>query len=136
MVSKAGLFAVVAIVAGIGAFALYSLTKKQAVAKVNVVANAILPDGTYTTNATYNMGQDVRVSTVVPSNTYPVSVQAVINGTPASVHPWSVAETGYNYIIDFGTAASQVIGSYDVYTIVTFADGSTATSNHVSITII
>jgi hypothetical protein len=134
MVSKAGLFAVATIVAGAGAFALYSLTKKQQ--QVNVVANAILPDGTYTTVATYSMGQDVRVSTIVPSNTYPVSVQAVINGTPASVHPWYVSQTGYNYIIDFGTAASQVIGSYDVYTIVTFADGSTATSNHVSITII
>jgi parallel beta-helix repeat protein len=90
-------------------------------------AAAILPDVTYTTNATYGIGQDVQISTIVPSGTDPVSIQGFQNGVPGLPQGWNVAETGYNYI--FNSGSTKVTGSYTYYTQVTFADGSVVQSN-------
>ena len=91
-------------------------------------ANIISPSGVYATNVTYAAGQDMRMSTIVPNVTTPVSVQAFVNGTAGNVHPWNTGFTGWNYVIDFG-AAPNLPGKYYVYTITTFGDGSTVRSN-------
>src|ERR1019366_10582146 len=63
---------------------------------------AILVDSTYTTDATYNVGDNIQVSTIVPAGTDPVSIQGFRDGTPGNVLSWNVAETGYDYIIGGG----------------------------------
>jgi hypothetical protein len=98
-------------------------------------ANFLTPSGAYVTSVSYGVDEDMRLSTQVPSDTNPVSVQAYINGTGASVHSWSTGSTGWNYIIDFGRAGDKP-GIYFVYTITTFADGKTAQSNTVTATIV
>jgi hypothetical protein len=100
----------------------------------SAAAAAILPDHIhYVTNATYDVGNDIQLSTIVPSGTDPVSIQGFSDGTPEAVLNWNVAETGYNYIID-GGAATQV-GNNTLYTKVTFADGNVVESNNVYITV-
>jgi hypothetical protein len=91
-------------------------------------ANFISPSSVYVANVTYSVGQDLRMSTIVPSTTSPVSVQAFINGTAGSVHLWNTGATGSNYVIDFG-AAPNLLGRYYVNTITTFSDGSTVESS-------
>ncbi|MDA4119170.1 MAG: hypothetical protein OK436_01135 [Thaumarchaeota archaeon] len=91
-------------------------------------ANLISPSGAYAANATYAIGQDMKMSTIVPGTTSPVSVWAFINGTAGSVHIWDTGATGWNYVIDFG-AAPNLLGRYYVNTVATFADGSTVESN-------
>jgi hypothetical protein len=103
---------------------------------VTPVAKVIDPTtGAYLDSDTIQVGQEMRISTTVPSTTNPVSVQAVINGTPGAVHSWDISATGYNYIIDFGPAPNMP-GNYTVYTKVTFSDGSVANSNTVQIQIV
>jgi len=91
-------------------------------------ANLISPSSVYVANVTYSVGQDMRMSTVVPSTTSPVSVQAFINGTAGSAHLWNTGTTGWNYVIDFG-AAPNLPGKYYVNTVTTFNDGSTVESS-------
>jgi len=91
-------------------------------------ANLISPSDVYVANVTYSVGQDMRMSTIVPSTTSPVSVQAFINGTAGSVHLWNIGTAGLNYVIDFG-AAPNLLGKYYVNTITTFNDGSTVESS-------
>src|SRR5579875_930956 len=75
---------------------------------ITPVARVVDPaTGAYLTSDTIQVGQEMKVSTQVPSSTQPVSVQAFINGKGASVHPWDVSATGYNYIIDFGPAPNM-----------------------------
>lgn len=90
-------------------------------------------DSTYTTHATYNVGDAIQVSTIVPAGTDPVSIQGFRDGTPGNVLSWNVAETGYDYIIGGGPATA--IGTHTDYTRVTFADGSVIQSNNISITV-
>jgi len=114
---------------------LASTTTQPPPTSITPVARVVDPaTGAYLTSDTIQVVQEMKVSTQVPSSTQPVSVQAFINGKGASVHPWDVSATGYNYIIDFGPAPNMP-GNYTVYTQVTFADGSTANSNTVLITI-
>jgi len=91
-------------------------------------ANFVSSSSVYAANVTYPVGQDIRMSTVVPSTTSPVSVEVFINGTGGSVHPWNTGTTGWNYVIDFG-AAPNLPGKYYVDSITTFNDGSTVKSN-------
>lgn len=93
--------------------------------------------GHYVTKAAFNSYDDMRVSTVVPNNTNPISVQAVINGRWASAFPWDVRATGHNYIVNLGPAWLVVSapGRYSVYMVVTFSDGSKSASNNVIATV-
>jgi hypothetical protein len=91
-------------------------------------ANFISPSSAYAANVTYSVGQDMRMSTIVPSTTSPVSVEVFINGTGGSVHPWNTGTTGWNYVIDFG-AAPNLPGKYYVESITTFNDGSRVESS-------
>jgi hypothetical protein len=79
------------------------------------------------------IGQDeLKIYTMVPQNTNPVSVQAVINGKPLGVHKWSIPETGYTYVINFGKIPENTPpGDYYAYTIVTMANGRKYISNFV-----
>ena len=79
-------------------------------------------------NMGYAPGETMEMSTTVPASTSPVSVQAYINGVGESVHSWDTATTGWTYTIDFGAAPNSP-GDYQVYSVVTFANGSTATTN-------
>jgi hypothetical protein len=104
----------------------------QTVNTVGVVqaahGNFISSSNVYAANVTYAVGQDMRMSIIVPSTTSPVSVQASVNGAPMGVHPWDTGATGQNYVIDFG-AAPNLLGRYYVNTITTFKDGSTVESS-------
>jgi len=104
----------------------------QAVNTVGVVpaahGNFVSPSSVYAANMTYSVGQDMKMSTIVPPVTSPVSVRVFINGTAGSVHPWDTSVTGLNYVIDFG-AAPNLLGRYYVNTITTFKDGSTVESS-------
>jgi len=93
--------------------------------------------GRYVRRITFNEYDEMRVSTVVPNNTKPVSVQAVINGKRAAAFPWDVNATGYNYIMNLGQAWLVVPapGYYSVYTVVTFSGGNKSASNNVTATI-
>jgi len=97
-----------------------------------VVGHFILPDGTYTqTNVSYNIGDDIRFSTIVPSTSSPVSIHGVVDGAAGNEFPWDVSATQYNYIIDRGAATQADVGSHEVWTVVKFADGTTGESNHI-----
>jgi hypothetical protein len=104
----------------------------QAVNTVSMVpaahGNFVSPSSVYAANMTYSVGQDMRMSTIVPPVASPVSVRVFINGTAGSVHPWDTSVTGLNYVIDFG-AAPNLLGKYHVNTITTFKDGSTVESS-------
>jgi hypothetical protein len=100
------------------------------------VATACLvdPSGGCGPDVTLTPGQTMELAVTVPSTSQPVSVQAVINGSPAGVHPWNVTQTGYTYTIDFGGAADDP-STNSLYAIVTYADGTTSTTNTVTLTI-
>ncbi len=97
--------------------------------------NLISPSSVYAANVTYSVGQDMRMSTIVPATASPISVRVFINGTAGSVHPWDATATGQNYVIDFG-AAPNLLGKYYVNTITTFKDGSTVESGTDAVIII
>lgn len=96
-------------------------------------AAAILPDLTYVANATYGVGEDIQISTVVPAGTDPASIQGFNDGAPGEIQGWNVAETNYNYIID--TGSTTAVGNHIDYTQVTFADGTVVRSNDVHVTV-
>lgn len=98
-------------------------------------ANFISPSSVYAANVTYSVGQDMRMSTIVPTIASPASVRVFINGTAGGVHPWDTSATGQNYVIDFG-AAPNLLGKYYVNTITTFKDGSTVESSTDSVIVI
>ena len=99
------------------------------VAMISAVhANFVPPSGVYAENVNYTVGQEMLMSSIVPTIVPPVSVQAYINGTSGKVHPWDTTATGSNYIIDFG-AAPNLPGKYYVYTVTIFGDGSTVRSS-------
>jgi len=138
LVSKTTLIAGAGAAAGIGLLT-YLLFKPGG---VTVKAYFIDPvTGAYVTSDTIQVGQNMSVSVQVPQTSSPVSVQDFVKApgsstyTPGAVHPWSVSQTGYNYIIQFGPAPNMP-GLYDIYTVVTFADGSTSTSNHIGLTVV
>jgi hypothetical protein len=131
------------IVAGVGAAAGIGLLTYLLFKPGGVTVKAYFIDpvtGAYVTSDTIQVGQNMSVSVQVPQTSSPVSVQDFVKNPgsstyiPGAVHPWSVSQTGYNYIIQFGPAPDMP-GLYDIYTVVTFADGSTSTSNHIALTI-
>lgn len=97
--------------------------------------------GQYVISDTINPGQNMDVSTVVPSNSTPVTIQGFIKNpgsstyTPGAVFNWDIQQTGYNYIIQYGPAP-DLPGTYEVHTVVTFGDGSQTQSNDVEIIIV
>lgn len=117
------------LLAGGGIAAAYLLTKKPG---SGIASMCFVTSAGCTTTPTYAPGQTMQGNVTVPSSYSPVSVQAFVSGNPGSVHPWSVAATGFTYGIDFGPADFPA-GTYPVYAVVTFADGSTATTNAVPV---
>ena len=105
----------------------------QAQVRPRPVAAWIDMSGRYVSKTTFNPYDEMRLSTIVPNNTSPVSVEAVINGKPDKLFPWDVNVTGYAYIIDLGRAFTLAVmpGDYSVYTVVTFSDGNKSASNNV-----
>ena len=117
------------LLAGGGVAAAYLLTRKPS---SGIASLCFVTSAGCTTTPTYAPGQTMLGNVTVPSSYNPVSVQAFVGGNPGSVHPWSISATGYTYTIDFG-AADFAAGTYPVYAVVTFADGSTATTNTVPV---
>ncbi len=89
--------------------------------------------GQYVSKITFNPYDEMRLSIIVPNDTSPVSVQAVINGKWDKPFSWDVNVTGYGYIIDLGQAftVAAMPGDYSVYAVVTFSDGIKSASNNV-----
>ncbi len=109
----------------------------QAQVRPRPVAAWVDMSGHYVSKITFNPYEEMRLSTTVPNDTSPVSVQAVINGKWDKMLPWDVSVTGYGYIIDLGKAFALAVmpGDYSVYTVVTFSDGIKSASNNVRATI-
>ncbi len=102
---------------------------------VQVVARAIDPSGNPVTNATYALGQELLLSISVPNSTAPVSLHQVFRNHVYGDLAWNVTSTHYTYVIDSGPADPSDVGVNQVYAVVTFADGSTARSNNVTMTV-
>ena len=100
-----------------------------------VVARAIDPSGEPVTNATYALGQELLLSVTVPSSTHPVAVHQVFSDHAYGELAWNVTATHFTYLIDSGPADPADVGVDHVYAVVTFADGSTARSNNVTMTV-
>ncbi len=109
----------------------------QAQVRPRPVAAWVDMSGHYVSKITFNPYDEMRLSTTVPNDTSPISVQAVINGKWDKPFPWDVNVTGYGYIIDLGKAFTVAVvpGDYSVYTVVTFSDGVKSASNNVRATI-
>ncbi len=129
-----GAIAAGAILAIGGGAAAYLLTRAAAVTPGAMCF--VPPSGACSPSVTYSAGDAMLANVTAPAGSPPVSVQAFINGVGASVHPWSVAATGLVYQIDFGdVTTSTPTGVTPVYAVVTFANGSTMTTNTCSVTI-
>jgi len=87
----------------------------------------------------YQYGQQINIQVTVPDSLTPVAIQTVLDGTPQNTNPWDVNSTGHTYVLMFGGAGQSsltVAGlTHDIYSIVTFSDNSTATSNVVFFTV-
>jgi hypothetical protein len=134
--------AIIAILVIAGALALLSqvgsdsrLSASKPISTVQVVARAIDANGNPVTNVTYRLGQEILLSVTVPNSTSPVSVHQVFSGHVYGELPWSVAATHYTYTIDSAPADPADVGVHQVYAVVTFADGTTARSNNVTMTV-
>jgi len=102
---------------------------------VTVTASAIEVNGPAATNATYKIGDELKLSVTVTSGTSPISVHEVYNGITYPEHAWNVNATHYNYVIDSGPADTTDLGAHTIYAVVTFEDGSTVQSNNVTWTV-
>ena len=102
---------------------------------VQVVARAIDANGSLVTNATYALGQELLLSITVPDTTSPVSVHQVFSNHVYGELAWNVTATHYTYVIDSGPADPADLGVNHAYAVVTFADGTTARSNNVTMTV-
>jgi len=105
-----------------------------------VSEEAQCPGGQTGTVVTYDYGQNINIAVTVPNNLTPVAIQTVLDGTPQNTNPWNVTSTGRTYVLGFGAAGESALTTtgltHDVYSIVTFADNSTASSNVVYFSII
>jgi len=102
---------------------------------VQVVARAIDVNGNPVTNATYALGQELLLSITVPETENPASVHQVFSNRAYGELAWNVTATHYTYVIDSGPADPADLGVNHAYAVVTFADGTTAQSNNVTMTI-
>lgn len=98
-----------------------------------VSEEAQCPGGQTGTVVTYAYGQVINIDVTVPNSLIPVAIQTVLDGTPQNTNPWNVTSTGRTYVLGFGPAGESALTTpgltHDIYSIVTFADNSTATSN-------
>lgn len=78
-------------------------------------------------------GSDVKIETDLRLDTTPSSVQFFVNGGGGSVKSWDIAATGWTYINDYGPISTR--GTYSIYSVTTYSDGSRVTSNTVTLTI-
>jgi hypothetical protein len=97
-----------------------------------VTAMMVGPDGTLSSNVTYRLGQEIRLSVAVPPGSRPLTVHQVVNGQVYGSFEWNVSATHYDYVIDSGPADGADAGVNTSYAVVTFADGSTARSADVT----
>jgi len=102
---------------------------------VQVVARAIDVDGNPVTNVSLKLGQELLLSVSVPTSSTPVRVHQVFRNHTYGDLPWNVTATHYTYVIDSGPADTADLGVNQVYAVVTFADGSVARSNNVTMTV-
>jgi hypothetical protein len=101
-----------------------------------VVARAIDPNGPAGIDVTYSLGQELLLSVTVQNSTSPVSLHQVFANHAYGELTWNVTSTHYTYVIDSGPADPADVGVNHVYAVVTFADGHTARSNNVTMTVI
>ena len=96
-------------------------------------------DGQLGTTLTYTYGQPINIDVTVPNSLTPVAIQTVLDGNPQNTNPWNVTSTGRTYVLGFGAAGESSLTltglTHDIYSIVTFSDGSTASSNVVYFTV-
>jgi len=102
---------------------------------ITALAKQLDENGTYVTNASIKVGEEMKASITVPSGTDPISLHMVLNGTAFPEHGWIVNATGYTYIADSGPANNINVGVSTIYAVVTFQDGSTVQSNNVILTV-
>lgn len=105
----------------------------------NVSEGVPCADGQLGTVLTYQYGQPIVIQVTVPDSLTPISIQTVLDGTAQNTNPWNVTSTGHTYLLEFGGAGkSPLTGggvTHDLYSIVTFSDNSTASSNVVYFTV-
>lgn len=105
-----------------------------------VSEEAQCPAGQSGTIVTYSYGQVINIDVTVPNDLTPVAIQTVLDGNPQNTNPWNVTSTGHTYVLGFGPAGESPLTTtgltHDIYSIVTFADNSTATSNVVYFSIV
>ena len=106
-----------------------------AASSIQAVARAIDANGDAVTNVAYSLGQELLLSVSVPNSTSPVSLHQVFGGHAYGEFAWDVTATHYTYTIDSGPADPADVGVNQVYVLVTFADGTTARSNNVTMTV-
>lgn len=101
-----------------------------------VTASMVEPNGTLTTNGTVSLGDDLLLSVMVPNSTTPVSLHQVFDGHVYATFPWNVTATHYDYVLNSNAADPADLGVNTVYAVVTFADGTTARSNNVTMNVV
>ncbi|HEV2390402.1 MAG TPA: hypothetical protein VGS04_06725 [Nitrososphaerales archaeon] len=104
-------------------------------ASIQVVTRAVAPNGSLVTSVNLTLGQELLLSVTVPNGTAPVSLHQIFSGHDYGELPWNVNTTHYTYVIDSGPSDTTDIGVHQVYAVVTFADGSVARSNNVTMTV-
>jgi len=88
-------------------------------------------------NVFYGPGQAMMGAVYIPQGASPVSFQVLQNGAPqqGGFHTWSIASNGNPYNLSFGVADGSST-TYTLSVVVTFVDGSTVTSNPVTVTLL
>jgi hypothetical protein len=104
-------------------------------ASIQVVARAVAPNGSLATSVNLTLGQRLLLSVTVPNDTAPFSLHQIFSGHDYGELPWNVTATQYTFVINSGPADTTDIGVHQVYAVVTFADGSVARSNNVTMTV-
>ena len=108
-----------------------------------VAAGVPCADGHLGTTLTYAYGQQINIEVTVPNSLTPTGIQTLYDGnpnnSPGTPNPWNVTSTGHTYTLSYGAAGESTLTFpgvvHDVFAIVTFSDGSTATSNVVFFTV-
>lgn len=101
----------------------------------SAVARAIDVNGNAVTNATYKIGDELKLLITVPSGTNPIAVHQVFSGRVYLDKAWNVTLTKYSYTLDSGPADTADLGANSVYVVVAFADNAIVQSNTVTMTV-
>jgi archaellin len=110
-------------------------TSTATIGPVTAQAKAIDAKGTYLTNATLRIGDELKLSVTLTNGSDPIAVHMVYNGNVYPDHTWDVNATHYNYIIDSGPADVTDIGVNSAYAVVSFQDGALLRTNNVTLTV-